>query len=697
MGNILKDVYLNLDFRTEKLETDRRGAEWLDLCFDASSHHFFHRESSFGGAAVSLEVLQQLGLDVKISDSRLDFSDDDRSVPASNYRYVLVSETGVSYLTPTDPALTVFKSPAEAVDYLFIDRSAVLSAPVINQILAYLDLSPETKLVCYLKDPENRELKPLIQRASLIFAEREPKTTMINPTAGSRLVPTGFSAGSTPVFSATSDAPELSALNTSKSPTSDAPKSPTLDPAKTIFLSEQFLTYQNLSEPLHPDRIDIQTHLSFYSILSATVLGCFLLGFSVEDSLKFAHLNAENSRLNAVCPLEKLRQLASEPTEDENLELIAKNLVLNPRGILAADESGDSIHKKFEKLGIPDTYDNRRDYRNLFFTTDGLENYVNGVILFDETARQLADNGQNFVDFLTTKRIIPGIKVDQGLEKFADALPLELTELGFSEASVNPDETWTKGLSGLDTRLAEYYQMGLRFAKWRAAFNVRTTRSNDTSTPNNSNTTESFSTTDSSDLTATPATTDQILTPSPSAIAINCQILAKYAKKCQNHGIVPIVEPELVYDGNYSLKQSTELTGRILDCLFAKLAENQVNLRACILKVNMCLAGKQWSEPSAPEAVGRATAEVLKNHVPTELAGVVFLSGGQTVEQATDNLAAVEQNGPFPWPVTFSFARALQDPALYAWAGNNTNANVARAAFKARLEANCQALIQKEP
>lgn len=658
MGNILKDVYLNLDFRTEKLETDRRGAEWLDLCFDASSHRFFHREASFGGAAVSLEVLQQLGLDAKISDSRLDFSSDDRSASASNYRYVLTSETGVSYLAPTDPTPTVFKSPAEAIDYLFIDRSAILSAPVINQILAYLDLSPETKLVFYLKDPENRDLAPLIQRASLIFAEQDLKTVTTSTT------------GSTPVISAISDAPE--SLN--------------LDPSKTIFLSEQLLTYQNLSESLHPNRIDIQTHLSFYSIISATILGCFLLGFSVEDSLRFAHLNAENSRLNAVCSLEKLRALFVEPSESENLELIARSLVLGPRGILAADESGGSIRKKFEKLGIPDTYDNRRDYRNLFFTTDELEKYVNGVILFDETARQLADNGQNFVDFLTTKRIIPGIKVDQGLEKFADTMPPELSELDLSETSVDPDETWTKGLAGLDTRLAEYYQLGLRFAKWRAAFNIRTTKLENNSAPN--------SLTSGGPNSADIA--DQILTPTHSAIAVNCQILAKYAKKCQNHGIVPIVEPELVYDGNYSLKQSAELTGKILDCLFEKLAGNQVNLRACILKVNMVLAGKQWSEPSTPKAVGQATASVLKDHVPAELAGVVFLSGGQTVEQATDNLAAVEQNGPFPWPVTFSFARALQDPALYAWAGDNANADAARAAFKARLEANCQALTRNQ-
>lgn len=676
VGNLLKDVYLNLDFRTEKLERDQKNHEWLDLCFDASSHHFFHRESSFGGAAVSLEVLQKLGLDAKISGSRLDFSSDDRLVPASAYRYVLTSETGVSYLTPTEPAPTVFKAPAEAVDYLFIDRSAMLSAPVINQILAYLDLSPETKLVFYLKNPENSQnpdLKPLIQRASLIFAERESQN--------SRLVATGSNPNSRPVAadSAPNSRPAQTSSSADSTPVnsaiSDALETPNLDPAKTIFLSEQLLTYQNLSELLHPDRLDTQTHLSFYSILSATVLGCFLLGFSVEDSLKFAHLNAENSRLNAVCPLEKLHQLAADATEDENLELIAKNLVLKPRGILAADESGGSIHKKFESLNIPDTYDSRRDYRNLFFTTDGLENYINGVILFDETARQLADNGQNFVDFLISKRLIPGIKVDQGLEKFADSLPQELSELSLVENSVQPDETWTKGLIGLDTRLAEYYQLGLRFAKWRAAFNVRPAEN----VPDATNALNS----------------NRIETPTPSAIKINCLILAKYAKKCQNHGIVPIVEPELVYDGNYSLAETAELTGKILDCLFKQLADKKVHLRACILKVNMCLAGKQWPAPSTPEEVGRTTAEVLKTHVPAELAGVVFLSGGQTVEQATANLAAVKKNGPFPWPVTFSFARALQDPALYAWAGNNANADAARAAFKARLEANCQALLQK--
>jgi fructose-bisphosphate aldolase class I len=204
--------------------------------------------------------------------------------------------------------------------------------------------------------------------------------------------------------------------------------------------------------------------------------------------------------------------------------------------------------------------------------------------------------------------------------------------------------------------------MGLRFAKWRAAFNL------------------------------THDETGQILTPSTTAITENSRILAEYALKCQSAGIVPIVEPELVYDGNYTIEECAETTAKILDSLFLELKNFGINLRACLLKVNMVLAGKQLSHQSTPDEVGRATAEVLKNHVPPELTGVVFLSGGQTPEQATANLAAVKQNGPFPWPVTFSFARALQDPLLYAWRGNNANSAAAKEAFLSRLIANQKAL-----
>jgi fructose-bisphosphate aldolase class I len=293
-------------------------------------------------------------------------------------------------------------------------------------------------------------------------------------------------------------------------------------------------------------------------------------------------------------------------------------------------------------MNIPDDEQHRRDYRNIFFTTPELEKYVNGVILFDETARQMADDGRDFVTYLASKGIIPGIKVDQGLEPFEGS-----------------DEKWTKGLDGLSTRLTEYYNMGARFAKWRAAFEI----------------------------------TDH--SPSEMAIQKNAEILAKYALDCQNAGIVPIVEPEVVYDGDYPIEKNIECTSKILDALFAELKNKEVKLPGCILKVNMVLAGKKQAVQSTPEEVGRATAQVLREHVPSELAGVVFLSGGQSGEQATENLQAVTNEGPFPWPVTFSYARALQDPALKAWQGNNDNCDAAREAFRLRLVANADALNKK--
>ncbi|MBR3236065.1 fructose-bisphosphate aldolase class I [Candidatus Saccharibacteria bacterium] len=607
VGNVLKDVYLNLDTRSEHLETDQNSTEWLDLSFDASEHHFFNRDSSLGGAAVTLEVLNKLTLEATVSGSDLKNTEDGltSNQPAETYRYILISNDQPCYFVPTNLRPTHFIAPTEFYDYIFIDRSAFISSDSLSQINAYLDLSKNTKLIVYLENFQNPTLNNLLSRADLIFCEN----------------------------------------------LKNAPKLTQISEEKLIHLSEQLFSYQNVSMAITPQRVDILTHLSFYSIASATILGCFILGKSVEDSLKLAKINVESSKLDATLSLSQLESLAENLPQapSDNLELIASNLVLKPKGILAADESGGSIHKKFENLNIDDTYENRRDYRNVFFTTPGLEDYINGVILFDETARQLADNGQTFTEFLTAKRIIPGIKVDQGLEKFPDS-----------------DETFTKGLEGLDNRLQEYYQMGLRFAKWRAAFEIHLDES------------------------------DNLLTPTDQAINENCRILAEYAKKCQNNELVPIVEPELVYDGNYSIEKSSTITGKILDTLFKELKESQVNLKACILKINMVLAGKQFETKSTPEEVGAKTAETLKNHVPAELAGVVFLSGGQTPEEATENLSEVIKNGPFPWPVTFSFARALQDPALHAWAGNNDNKKAAQDAFKNRLAANCNALKSAE-
>ena len=353
-----------------------------------------------------------------------------------------------------------------------------------------------------------------------------------------------------------------------------------------------------------------------------------------------AKMNIENTKLDQSLPVEELEELAGEEKDSQvNLRQMAKQLVSNGKGILAADESGGSIHKKFESMNIPDDFEHRRDYRNLFFTTEGLEKYVNGVILFDETARQLSDDGRDFATYLTSKGIIPGIKVDKGLANMPGST-----------------EKYTLGLTGLDERLEEYYDMGLRFAKWRAAFEI----------------TEN--------------------TPTKNTITKNAEILADYALKCQEARIVPIVEPEVVFDGNFSIESCANTTGTILKELFDTLKQKGVDLPATILKVNMVIAGKQYEAMSTPKEVAEWTSKTLRRYVPEELAGVVFLSGGQTPEQATENLQEITNLGPYPWPVTFSYARALQGPALEAWKGDNENYPEAKQAFLERLKANAAAL-----
>ena len=583
VGNVIKDVYLNLDSRTEQFELDKNQIKWLNLSFNASEHHFFNRHSTYGGAAITLEVFKKLGLSAEISNSDFRLLEDGPyQTNTQPYRYILVADDHVAYFTPNQPEPTQFIPPAQPIDYLFVDRSAYLNQKTIEKITNYLNEHPKTKLVLYLKNTKNPDLADLLNRAALIFTE----------------------------------------------------DSTIKKPDQTIFITDHSISYRHIKENINLERIDKLTHLSFYSIIAATILGSFMLGCSVEDSLKMARLNVENANLDSTLDYSELQNLLS--TKNESLALIAASLMAPKKGILAADESGGSIQKKFANSNIKDSFQNRHDYRNIFFTTPNIENYVSGIILFDETARDFADDGQSVVNYLTSHCIIPGIKVDQGLEQFE-----------------NSTETFTKGLDDLPARLREYYGLGLRFAKWRAAFTMP---------------------------------------PSHLAITENCRILADYASACQSAGLVPIVEPELIYDGNYSIAENASTTGKILDCLFEQLKSFGVNLNGCILKVNMVLAGKQYHTPSTPEEVGRFTAETLKNHVPAELAGIVFLSGGQTPEQATDNLAAVLKNGPFPWPITFSFARALQDPALYAWNGDNNNTEKARQAFLDRLIANTKVL-----
>ena len=607
VGNITKDVYLRLDNRQNNFETDQNDVKWLDFAFNGSTHKFHNRVSIFGGASISLEVLTRFGIDAEIVGTSADFVDGQFVAKDAEtvYRYILCQDRHVSYLSPSDYLRTEWKIPEQDGDWLYIDRSANLTPETVEEILLYLDAHRSVKFAIFVGKYSNVNaayMNKLIAKADLVITD-----TKLNQ-----------------------EVKELVTIT---------PHHIEYDGKRVRWQLE--------------DRQDLMTHLSSHLTIGASVFGAIVLGKDADEALLLARANIERSILSASSNLDTLEDVITDdyyrvekakPKENKmsEVEENAKKLVATGKGILAADESGGSIHKKFEGMNISDDEQHRRDYRNIFFTTDNLEDFVNGVILFDETARQHADDGRDFVTFLADKGILPGIKVDQGLEPFE-----------------NSDEKWTKGLDGLPERLAEYYQMGARFAKWRAAFEV----------------------------------TDH--SPSDMAIRKNAEILAQYALDCQNANIVPIVEPELVYDGDYTIEQNAEYTSKILDALFEELAKKGVSLPGCVLKVNMVLAGKRYHTQSTPAEVGKATADVLKAHVPAELAGVVFLSGGQSVTQATENLQEVTNNGPFPWPVTFSYARALQDPALNAWKGDNANADAARAGFRERLVANCEALKKK--
>ncbi len=316
----------------------------------------------------------------------------------------------------------------------------------------------------------------------------------------------------------------------------------------------------------------------------------------------------------------------------------ARAIVADHKGILAADESTGTIKKRFDAIGVESTEENRRYYRQLLFTAPAMEDAIGGVILYDETIRQSAADGTPFPEVLSSKGVIPGIKVDTGAHDQA----------GF------PGEKVTEGLDGLRGRLEEYRSFGARFAKWRAVITIG----------------------------------DGI--PSVACIRANAHALARYAALCQEAGIVPIVEPEVLMDADNSIERCYEVTSRTLKWTFHELAVQRVDLFGTLLKPNMVIAGKGSPEQASPARIAELTVRCFMNHVPAAIPGIVFLSGGQSEVEATENLNAINQiNGP--WPLSFSYGRALQASALEAWGGDAANTDAAQAVFAHRARMNARA------
>src|SRR6185437_8370668 len=323
----------------------------------------------------------------------------------------------------------------------------------------------------------------------------------------------------------------------------------------------------------------------------------------------------------------------------ENLEAIARKLVVPGKGILAADESSGTIEKRLKSISVPSTEENRRMYRQILFTTKGAGEFISGVILFDETIRQKNQDGQSFVEVLEQQGIVPGIKVDKGAKAMANF----------------PGEKITEGLDGLRERVAEYRQLGARFAKWRAVISIG----------------------------------DGI--PTQRCIDSNAEALARYAAVCQDGDLVPIVEPEVLMDGTHTIERCFEVTQQTLESVFHSLYEHRVLLEGMLLKPNMVLSGKDCPQQASVQEVAEATVRCLKRAVPAAVPGIVFLSGGQTDQQATEHLNAMNRLPDLPWQLSFSYGRALQAPVLKAWKGDQANVAKAQEAFYHRAWCNSKA------
>jgi len=318
------------------------------------------------------------------------------------------------------------------------------------------------------------------------------------------------------------------------------------------------------------------------------------------------------------------------------LNATARALVAKGRGILAADESTSTIKKRFDTIKLESTEENRRTYREMLFTAPGAQEYISGVIMYDETLRQKTKDGVPFPAYLSQHGMVPGIKVDLGAKPLA----------GF------PGETITEGLDGLRERLNEYYKLGAKFAKWRAVIDIGSG------------------------------------IPSLYAIDANAEALARYAALCQEAGIVPIVEPEVLMDGAHPLERCEEVTNLVLDRVFSHLFAARIVLEGMILKPNMVVPGKKSPQKAAPEQVAEATVRTLRRQVPSAVPGIAFLSGGQSPVEATAHLNLMHAAGPLPWALTFSYGRALQETALSAWGGKPAGYSGGQQALSVRAKLN---------
>lgn len=605
IGNVLKDIYLKLDSRQNDFETDANNIDWLNLGFNGAAHSFFSRTSVYGGAAVSLSVLYRLGLNVEILNSRTSFVDGDivwADTP-DNYRYIFCHRDEITYFVPSSRKVTDWTAPSGTPEWILVDRSALISPRLVDEIQNFLKFSPATKLAVHAEKYQTPAGQRLAKMADLLFLEDEPP---IHP------------------------------------PVEIVDKVALDHPSKQLVchISPHKIVFSDAEESWSLSRTDMMTHLTVYSTIVATVLGVISVGGSASDAVLWARLNAEQATIAGSLSAHRLQELAqAEKDKRNNLQYVAKLIMAPKKGVLAMDESDQKLTARLVQSGISGSESQRKAYREMLVTTPVLEKYVSAIILNESNAKQKLKHRQTIAEYITNRGIIPGLKLDQGLA--------DLVETG---------ESYTVGIKGLTERIRAAYTNGFRFAKWRAVFKIGKNQ------------------------------------PSFIAVERNAELLASFAKECQLAGIVPIIESDILWQGNYSIEECAAATDRVLGSIFLKLEQRHIDLSGCILKTNMISSGEDSDAPATSEAIGMATAAILRHAIPRHTAGVLFLSGGQPAKTATQNFTAICQNAPYSWPVSFAFGRALQDPAMTLWKGKSDNLRSAQAALKKYLDANTDAM-----
>ncbi len=601
IGNVLKDVYLKLDERRNKFERDQNGIGWMNLGFNGESHAFFQRSSIYGGAAVTLETLSRLGIDTRIMGSNAEFKSGQltgQGDPA-NYRYIFCHDGEITYFVPSERKITEWTMPKDSPEWILVDRSAMISERLVDELKNFRKFSPTTKLAVYLTKNISPLMERLAEMADLLFVENEP------PVHQKEEIVDKIDLGRP-------------------------------DEQLKCYISPRKIVFGESEESWQLDRTNMMTHLTVYNMITATILGVIVAGGTTSDAVLWAKLNAEHTTLENALSARRLKELAeAEKEKRADIALIAKSIMAPRKGVLAADESEQTLTERLVEFGIGANSRTRTEYRKLLLTTPELKDYASGVILTEQTAKEKVQGRQTYLDYLTSRGIVVGVKADQGQAH----LP-------------GTDETYTLGEKNLAGRLRGYYDDGFRFAKWNAKFEIAENK------------------------------------PSYIAIEKAAELLASFARECQLSGLLPMIEVNISHDGDYSIKKSIEVTDRILINVFDKLERRRVDLSKVILKVSMVSGGAKAVEATTSREVGIATAAVLKHAVPRQVAGILLLSGGIEAKVATENLSSVIQSGPFDWPVSFAFGRALQYPVMATWKGKTENEKAAQAALRRHLQDN---------